>query len=179
LHDEKEKNMSNILIAYATAAGSTAQVAEAIGKTLRQGGATVDVRRAQEVDDLSGYDAVVLGSGVRAGRTYAQAGAFLATHRAALSALPVAGFVVCLAAKDRSEASCAEAEGYLDAMFAQAPGVEPLSKGVFAGAIDYARLPWLLGVILKLLKKEPGGDYRDWDAIQEWATGLPSTLGVA
>jgi menaquinone-dependent protoporphyrinogen oxidase len=170
--------MSGILIAYATAAGSTAEVAEAIGKALREGGAAVDVRRAKEVDDVSGYGAVVLGSGVRAGRTYAEAGQFLAAHQSALSQMPVAGFVVCLAAKEGTDESCAEAEGYLEAMFAQAPGVEPVSKGIFAGALDYAKLPWLLGVILKLLKKEPGGDYRDWDAIRNWAANLPSALGA-
>lgn len=168
--------MSNVLVVYATAAGSTAEVAEAIGKVLREEGASVDVRRAKEVGDVGGYDAVVVGSGVRAGRTYAEAGQFLAAHQVALGRVPVAGFVVCLAAKDGTDESGAEAEGYLDAMFAQAPGVEPVSKGVFAGAIDYAKLPWLLGVILKLLKKEPGGDYRDWEAIQDWATNLASML---
>jgi menaquinone-dependent protoporphyrinogen IX oxidase len=36
-----------ILVAYATAAGSTGEVAEAIGKTLREGNAEVDVRHAK------------------------------------------------------------------------------------------------------------------------------------
>jgi menaquinone-dependent protoporphyrinogen oxidase len=168
--------MSKILIAYATAAGSTGEVAEAIAKTLRQGGAAVDVRRAKEITDLSGYDAVVVGSGVRAGRTYAKASQFLAAHGPALRQVPVAGFIVCLAVKDREEPGCPEAEGYLDAMFAQVEGVEPVSKGLFAGAVDYGKLPWLLGLILKRLKKEPGGDYRDWAAIEAWAASLPGVL---
>jgi len=168
--------MSKILIAYATAAGSTGEVAEVIGKTLRESGATVDVFRAKEITDVSSYDAVVVGSGVRAGRTYTKAAQFLAAHGPALRQMPVAGFIVCLAVKDSEEPGCPEAEGYLDAMFAQVEGVEPVSKGLFAGAVDYGKLPWLLGLILKRLKKEPGGDYRDWAAIESWAAGLPGVL---
>ena len=166
-----------ILVAYATAAGSTGEVAEAVAKTLREGGATVDLRRAKGTTDLSGYDAVVLGSGVRAGRTYAEAGQFLAAHQSALQQMPAAGFVVCLSVKDSTGPGCPEAEGYLDAMFAQA-GVEPVSKGLFAGAVDYAKLPRLLGWILKGLKKEPGGDYRDWAAIEAWASRLAQALAA-
>jgi menaquinone-dependent protoporphyrinogen oxidase len=171
-----------ILVTYATAAGSTGEVAEAVAKALREGGTTVDVRRAKGTTDLSGYDAVVLGSGVRAGRTYAEAGQFLATHQSALQQMPVAGFVVCLAARDSAVTDvdvpgCPEAEGYLDAMFAQA-GVEPVSKGLFAGSVDYAKLPRLLGWILKGLKKEPGGDYRDWAAIEAWASRLAQALAA-
>jgi menaquinone-dependent protoporphyrinogen oxidase len=149
-----------------------------MGKSLREQGATVDVRRAKEVDDVSGYDAIVVGTGVRAGRAYAEAGQFLATHQPALSNVPVAGFVVCLSVRDSTDPSCPEAESYLDALFAPVAGVELVSKGLFAGAVDYAKLPWLLGVILKRIKKEPGGDYRDWAAVEAWAANLPSTLAI-
>ena len=70
---------------YATAAGSTAGVAEAVGEALRSEGATVDVRRARTVTGLSGYDAVVLGTGVRAGRTYAEAAKFLGAYQGDLA----------------------------------------------------------------------------------------------
>jgi menaquinone-dependent protoporphyrinogen oxidase len=69
-----------ILVAYATAAGSTGEAAEEIGKTLRAGGAAVDVRRAKEVTDVSRYGAVVLGTGIRAGQVYNEAAAFVETH---------------------------------------------------------------------------------------------------
>src|SRR3982751_2220686 len=52
-----------ILVAYGTTSGSTGEIAEWIGEELRAGFA-VDVRPAGEVQDLDGYDAVVLGAAV-------------------------------------------------------------------------------------------------------------------
>jgi menaquinone-dependent protoporphyrinogen oxidase len=41
--------LDRILVAYASRAGSTAGVAEAVGRTLAQSGAQVDVRCMQDV----------------------------------------------------------------------------------------------------------------------------------
>ncbi len=55
--------MSNkILVTYATCTGFTVGVAEAIGKTLAENGAQVDILPMREVKDLSPYHAVVAGS---------------------------------------------------------------------------------------------------------------------
>ncbi|MBN1139402.1 MAG: flavodoxin domain-containing protein [Anaerolineae bacterium] len=168
--------MGKILVAYATAAGSTGEIAEAIGNALREAGDTVDVRRAKEVTGLSGYDAVVFGSGVRAGKTYAEAATFLEKYQATLSSLPVAGFIVCLTMKENTAENCAQATAYLDALAASAPGVKLVGKGLFAGQVDYNKLSWLLKFILKRFIKEPGGDYRDFEAIRSWAASIRSAL---
>ncbi|MCC6168651.1 MAG: flavodoxin, partial [Caldilineaceae bacterium] len=70
-----------ILVAYASRAGSTAGVAEAIGKTLAEGGAQVDVRPMQEVKDLTPYTAVVAGSAIQGGQWLPEAIQFIQTHR--------------------------------------------------------------------------------------------------
>jgi menaquinone-dependent protoporphyrinogen oxidase len=170
--------MTKILVAYATAAGSTGEIAELVGKTLRERGATVDVHPAKEMTDLSEYGAVVLGTGIRIGKPYSDAVTFLKTHQALLSEMPVAGFVVCGAMKEETEESCREAESYLDTLFGNAPSVKPVAKGLFGGAIDPDKLSWPMRMMMKKLLKEPGGDYRNWDAIRDWAVEVhPALVG--
>jgi menaquinone-dependent protoporphyrinogen oxidase len=92
-----------MLVAYATTAGSTAEVAEAIGEELRSMGAEVDVRLAKEVKAVSPYGAVIVGSGIRAGQLLPHATKFVQKNREALSQVPMAYFVVCLTMKDDTE----------------------------------------------------------------------------
>jgi len=160
--------MTDILVAYATAAGSTTGVAEAVGEVFREAGATVDVASAKDVTDVSGYSAVVVGSGIRAGRPYAEAKKFLAAQEAALSGMPVACFIVCATLQNNTEQDLSEAAGYADALATAAPRVQPVAKGAFAGAMDFGKLPFLMRLIVKAMKSQEG-DWRDWDAIRGWA----------
>jgi menaquinone-dependent protoporphyrinogen oxidase len=167
-----------ILVAYSSAAGSTVGVAEAIGEALSSDGTTVDVLTAKEVGDLSPYHAVVLGSGVRAGKLYRETSAFVERHQAALSQMPVAYFVVCLTMMEDSEEHRCEADAYLDQLRSKVPSVEPVDVGLFAGVMDFKKVPFLLRLIVKAMKSKEG-DFRDWDAIRDWATALKPKLVAA
>ena len=57
-----------VLVAYGTKHGATAEIAQAIGSTLRAAGLEVDTLSARRVRSLEPYRAVVLGSAVYAGR---------------------------------------------------------------------------------------------------------------
>ena len=74
-----------VLVAFANRAGSTAGIAGSIATVLRRAGLSVECRLASEVEDVTGYDAVILGSGLYVPRRSSDGGGFLARHRAALA----------------------------------------------------------------------------------------------
>jgi len=169
----KEENVGNkILVAYASRAGSTGEVAEAIGKVLCDGGAAVDVRLAKEVTDLSPYRAVVVGSGIRVGKWLPEAVEFVEGHREALSRMPVAYFAVCLTLREDTEENRREVAAYLDPV---REVVQPVDVGLFAGVMDYSKLPFTFRLMMKAMKS-PEGDFRDWEAIRAWAGQVRARL---
>ena len=164
-----------ILVAYASKCGSTGKVAEAVGQTLCDNGTVVDVRLLKDVGNISPYRAVVLGSATRMGRWLPEAVKFVETHQSTLSQMPVAYFVVCLTMKEVTDENRRQAEVFVDQMRAKAPHVEPVGVGLFAGQMDFKTVPFLLRLIVKAMKTEEG-DFRDWDAIREWAASVRPAL---
>ncbi len=164
-----------ILVTYATGAGSTTGVAEAIGTTLQSVGAEVEVRHAKEVTDVSCYQAVVIGSGIRAGHIYGDMLKFLKQHATALRNVPVAYFVVCLTMNEPTEEHCKEVNAYLDPVRENFPDIKPVDVGLFAGEMDFKKLALPIRALIKAMKS-PEGDFRDWDAIRAWAEDIAPQL---
>ncbi len=171
--------MSNkILVTYASRAGSTAGVAEAIGKTLAEGGAQVDILPMNVVQDLTPYRAVVAGSALRKSKWLPEAMQFIQTHRAELSRKPFAEFTVCITlAMSNSEQYRAVVKEWVAPVRAQ---VCPLSEGLFAGMLDFSKLPFNWDTLMLRLTVAlgifPRGDHRDWTAIRAWAENLKPML---
>lgn len=171
-------SMSNrILVAFASQAGSTAGVAEAIGKSLADGGAQVDVRHVASITDLSSYRAAVIGSAIHSGQWLPEAVAFVDRNRAALRRMPTAIFQVCMMMTSDNEQYRTMIPGWLDPIAAE---LNPVARGSFAGQIDLARYPKLsdklgMRIFLAFIKKQ-AGDYRDWNAIRSWAENLRPML---
>jgi menaquinone-dependent protoporphyrinogen oxidase len=161
-----------ILVAYASRTGSTGEVAEAIGQVLCEAGAAVDVRSAKEVTDLSPYRAVIVGSAIRVGKWLPEVLRFVERHGEALSRMPVAYFAVCLTLKEDTEENRREVSAYLDPV---CEIVQPVDVGLFAGAMDYSKLPFILRLVMKAMKS-PKGDFRDWEAIRAWANRVHDRL---
>jgi menaquinone-dependent protoporphyrinogen oxidase len=75
---------TRVLVAFSSRSGSTAGTAEAIACVLRTAGFAVDCRPKEEVEDVTPYQAVVLGSGVFVPSRASDGGGFLERHAAML-----------------------------------------------------------------------------------------------
>ena len=166
-----------ILVTYASRLGSTAGVAEAIGKTLAASGAQVEVLPMQDVTDLAPYRAVVAGSAIRAGEWLPEAMQFVQTHRAALTQKPFAAFLVCMTLAMPNAQYREHVARWLEPVRAL---VRPVSEGLFAGALDTRkiaslgdRLKFRISVMMGVWSE---GDHRDWAAIRAWAADLKPIL---
>ena len=161
----KEAPMKDrILVTYATRAGSTAEIAAAIGETLAGRGYVVDVKPVKEKPDLAGYASVVMGSAIRMGSWLPEAVNFLKANQTALSALPVSLFTVHMLNTGADDASRAARQGYLKAVRPLLPGAEEV---YFEGRMDFARLSFLDRTIARMVKSVEA-DQRDWAAIRSW-----------
>jgi menaquinone-dependent protoporphyrinogen oxidase len=173
---ERDRKMKNrILIAYGSRCGSTGGVAEAIGQVLSAAEAAVDVRLVKDVNDLSPYQAVIVGSAIRMGKWLPEAVEFVKTHQDTLSRVAVAYFAACMTVKDDTAENRQKAMGYLDPVRKQFPQVKPVDIGLFAGAVDYGKLSFAYSLILRV-KGTPEGDFRNWEAIRTWAAGVNPAL---
>lgn len=163
---------NEVLVAYATKAGSTQGVAEAIADTLREYGIRADLHPVSAIKNLNTYRAAVIGSAIRGGSWLPEATAFVQTHRAALERMPLALFTVCLTLQEDTPGNRAIVSAYLDPVRAV---VTPQAEECFAGMHDPRKLSLPFRAILRAMKA-PKGDFRDWDAIQTWASSLPPVL---
>jgi menaquinone-dependent protoporphyrinogen oxidase len=166
--------MAKILIAYASKQGSTAEIARAIAKELLAAGHTADAAEIAASTSPAGYAAVVIGGPMYMGHIDPLVGKFVKRHAGELAKLPVAGFVVCLAAASKDPEGMAWAEKAL--MKALAP-TEPVATAIFAGKLDPEKLSWLQRWMIKKVNS-PVGDFRDWDAIAAWARELPGKMNI-
>jgi len=162
-----------ILIAYATKAGSTSEVAAEIGRVVEsKGDCKVDVYPVGELKEVGGYDAVIIGSAIRVGKWLPEAIEFVEKHRDALSQVPVAFFIVCLTLKEDTQENRRTVAAYLDPVREM---VQSVDVGLFAGVMDYAKLPFTFRLMMKAMKS-PEGDFRDWAAIRAWADQVRDRL---
>ncbi len=165
-----DKQMNpRILVAYATYAGSTQEVAIEMGKVLGDRGFAVDVIPVVENPQVDGYQFVLTGSAVHGSRWLSEASEFVEANQAALSRVPVAYFSVCLSGLAKNETSLASAR---DTIYGPLRTfVMPVAEVLFAGKVD--RRGVALGLPGWLARFFPTLDFRDWDKIRGWVKDLP------
>jgi len=163
----------NILVTAASKHGATMEIAEAIGRGLSGAGHAAVVRPVGEVQDLTGFGAVVLGSAVYMGRWLEPARSFAADNAAALPAVPVWLFSSGpIGEPPRPEAGKAvDVAGLMETTGARA-------HQLFAGRLDRHRLGFGERAVMVAFGAKDG-DFRDWDAIAAWAGEIAASVVAA
>ncbi len=157
-----------VLVAYASKHGSTAEIAEAIGATLREAGLAVVVTRAAEARQVGAFDAVVLGSGLYSATWLREANRFLRVHRAALRSRPV-----WLFSSGPLDHSAEWSEIPMTAhVAAQTAAIGARGHRTFGGRL----LPGTPGIDEAILATQRTGDFRAWGAIRAWARAIAAEL---
>jgi menaquinone-dependent protoporphyrinogen oxidase len=194
--------MKRILVAYATFAGSTGEVARAVGEEIAKSGLQVDVLPLGEVKGLEAYDGVVVGGPMIMGWHRAALG-FLKKHRGAFQRIPLAVFVMGMSLTQTGETSVGGVPVYVDEKLPKPPEkegrltlreryarlsnyvqpilmatrpVKPVNVGFFGGRLEYGRLKWWAVLFVMVIIQAQAGDRRNWTAIRSWAAGLPAAL---
>ena len=159
----------NVLVAYGTTNGSTAQIAEAIADVLRKDGLAADALPARTVASVSSYDAVVVGGGLYAGRWHKDARRFVRRHGRALAERPLWLFSSGPLDPSASERDIPPVPGVKKAMVR----LDAREHITFGGCLEDGTKGWVAGMILRSGK---GGDFRDFTAIEEWARRVAAEL---
>jgi menaquinone-dependent protoporphyrinogen oxidase len=194
--------MKKILVAYASMAGSTAEVAQAVAQELARSDVQVDVLPLSEIKQLNSYDGVVVGAPMILG-WHRSALRFLRNNRRTFQRIPLAVFVTCMRLTQTGETGVPGLMVYLDERLPTPPETAgrlrfkeryarlanyvrpivrasrpaiPVSIGVFGGRLEYGRLPRWAVFFAMVVIQAPAGDRRNWQVIRSWAASLPAAL---
>jgi menaquinone-dependent protoporphyrinogen oxidase len=175
------------LIAYGSRYGTSAEIAEEIGKFMENDGIEVDVVNLMKnkVYDVQKYDLIVVGSGIKMGKWTKEPLKFLKKNENILEDKKVALFVSCGAANDPKTVGEGQ-EKYLDDVAGKYLINKPVATGLFGSLYDpNAKQGLLYKMTMRFYKKEleekgidttKPYDYRDWEEIREWAHKLAEML---
>ncbi|WP_067537113.1 flavodoxin domain-containing protein [Nocardia crassostreae] len=167
---------SRISVIYATAQGSTREIAEFIGEYLTARGATVEVADVEHAPELSRFDAVVLGSAVHNRALLPEAETYVKYHRDQLTALDLWLFGVGLGPALRGPIGRRVGRIVPKRIARVRDSLAPREYRLFAG--HYERIGVSLGarILYRLLGGARYGDLRDWTAVELWADDIAQAL---
>ena len=153
---------------YASWKGSSRDIALYICSILKKHGFSVRCQDVHEKPDLSDYDSVIIGGGIRGGCYHPKLIQFLKKHENELSQMPVAYFIVCMTMRQNNETSRCTASEYIDTLQKKTPHVKPVSVGLFGGMMNYSDFSKIMQWFVRRMHL-PDGDFRNWDAVERWA----------
>lgn len=162
--------MITALVAYGTRMSSTREIAEAIGQELQRAGIDATVSNAGDVGSIDGYDAVVVGSAVYAGRWRSEAVDLLARLAAAKAHRRT--WIFQSGPFEKITDTGGHAVPKKVQRLSTQLGAPPVAT--FGGRIEPATAT---GFIARRMAAGPNaGDYRDFTEIRSWARGIAAHM---
>jgi menaquinone-dependent protoporphyrinogen IX oxidase len=199
--------LGELLVTYDSGYGATAFVAETIVESLTEKGLKVDFRPVG-LEELSGYDKLIIGSPIRLGRCTPRIRKFLKKNLTALQSMQVAFFFTCMSVThhesdkelplyidpsfddpDKPPARISLMENnhtvsyYLKHFLKLIPGIAPFGISFFKGRLDTAKLNLCHRLIMRFamfsLPEIQNGDFLNQAAIRTWTEGLFGRIKIA
>jgi menaquinone-dependent protoporphyrinogen oxidase len=173
---------TQILVAYCTRSGSTAEVAEAIGRTVRDSGLSVQVKAIGEVESIAAGTEIMLGTALYIGRFPKEFHRFLSRFEAELAKKRPWVFVLGPTEKERKQFATAEEQARKE--LGKHATLRPTDVRVLGGKFDpsHLKLAFPMSLVLKVpgnpLKKLPASDIRDWEWIHRWAEAIAEEIAA-
>jgi len=164
----------NVLVAAASRNGATAEIADAIGRALRERGLSVTVAAPERVGDIGVYDAFVLGSAVYTGHWLQPAREIVERIGLLIAARPVWLFSSGPVGDPSRKLVQEMAADPVDL-----PAVRERTNArehrMFAGRLVSEHASFAQRVSLHVFRGLEG-DFRDWSAIEQWANEIADAL---
>lgn len=173
---------TEVLIAYCTRSGSTAEVAEAIGKTVRDAGLAVRVKPIADVESIAAGTEVVLGTALYIGHFPKEFHRFLDRFEAELARVRPWVFILGPTEKERKQFAGAEEQARKE--LDKHPSLRPADTRVLGGKFDpeHLNLAFPMNLVMKVpgnpLRKLPVRDVRDWEWIRRWAQAISEEIAT-
>lgn len=182
-----------VLIVYGSRYGATEGTSEEIARVLRSEGLDIRVVNAgkEKIKDISGYDLIIIGSGMQMAKWTGAAEKFLSKFQKELSNKKLAVFVssgaqALLEHEKKTEEIEKARKKYLEDKAAKY-NLHPISMVIFGGVWDFNQMFFLFRKTLASFKPKieeagfkevkPGVyDTRDWDSIRTWAKEIATKV---
>ncbi len=158
-----------VLVSVASRHGATTEIGWRIAAGLGQAGLTVVTVAPEAVVSVDGYDAIVLGSGIYAGRWLEPAKAFVERNGEVLKTKRVWLFS---SGPIGDPPKPVEEPADAAAMTAATGAIE---HRIFAGRLDRESLGFGEKMVMSALRA-PEGDFRPWAEVEAWAASIANVL---
>lgn len=157
-----------VLVTYGSKRGGTEGIARQVAETLRVEGLDVELRPPGEIDDVSAYDAVIVGGALYANRWFRLARRFVHRHAQKLRERPV-WFFSSGPLDGTAEQSEIAPTSQVQALMKQ---VGARGHMTFGGRLEKDAK----GFIAHAMARTHAGDWRDSGHIQRWARSVAAEL---